>query len=54
MSNCTVKKVDKLFVNTAAKLDYGGYGQTFEFKPSSTADVVIYLSGTHKEFSANL
>ena len=54
MSNCSVKKVDKLFVNTAAKLDYGGYGQTFEFKPASTAEVVIRLSGTHKGFSANL
>ena len=54
MSNCRLKKVDKLFVNTSAKLDYGGYGQTFEYKPSSTADVTIYLSGTEKAFSANL
>lgn len=54
MSNCKVRKVDKLFVNTAAKLNYGGYGQTFEFKPSSTADVTIYLSGTSKMASANL
>lgn len=54
MSNCRVKKVDKLFVNTSAKLDYGGYGQTFEYKPSSTSDVTIYLSGTRKEFSAEL
>lgn len=54
MSNCKLKKVDKLFVNTSAKLDYGGYGQTFEYKPSSVADVTIYLSGTRKEFSAEL
>jgi predicted MPP superfamily phosphohydrolase len=54
MSNCKLKKVDKLFINTAAKLKYGGYGQTYEFKPASTNDVIIYLNGTRKEFSAEL
>lgn len=54
MSNCTVKKVDKLFVNTAAKLTYGGYGQTFEFKPSSTANPVIHIGGRQKTFTAKL
>ena len=54
MSNCKVTLVDKLFVNTAAKLRYGGYGQTFEFKPASTANPVIYLNGERKEFTANL
>lgn len=54
MSNCTVKKVDKLFINTAASLNYGGYGQTYEFKPASKANPVIYLSGTHKSFTARL
>ena len=54
MSNCSVKKVDKLFVNTAAKLNYGGYGQTYEFKPASLANTTIYLSGECKEYSVNL
>lgn len=53
-ANNSVKKVDKLFVNTSAKLDYGGYGQAYEFKPSSTANPVIYLSGSKKEFTAKL
>ena len=44
----SVHPVDKLFVNTAASLKYGGYGQAFEFKPSSIASPVIYLSsGKH-------
>lgn len=54
MSNCRVKKVDKLFVNTAASLKYGGYGQNYEYKPASCANPVIYLSGTHKDFTASL
>lgn len=54
MSNGVVKYVDKLFVNTSAKLHYGGYGQAFEFKPSSTKCPIIYLSGTEKFATANL
>lgn len=54
MSNGTVKKVDKLFVNTSSQLDYGGYGQSFEHKPSSMECPVIYLSGKDKAFTAKL
>lgn len=54
LNTSSVTKVEKLFVNTAAQLEYGGYGQTYEFKPSSTASPVIYLSGTKKEFTARL
>ena len=53
-SNSSVALCEKLFVNTDAKLDYGGYGQSFEFKPSSNSSPVIYLSGTRKEFTARL
>jgi predicted phosphodiesterase len=52
--NRTFKAVDKLFVNTAATLEYGGYGEVFEFKPSSKATPVIYLDGTKKEMAARL
>lgn len=52
--NSTVAHVDKLFVNTAANLNYGGYGEAGEFKPSSKDTPVIYLSGTHKDFKAKL
>jgi hypothetical protein len=46
--------VDKLFVNTAANLRYGGYGEAGEFKPSSMETPVIYLDGTKKDFKARL
>lgn len=52
--NSSVAKVDKLFVNTAAMLNYGGYGEVFEFKPSSKDSPVIRLSGTTKLFDATL
>lgn len=53
-SNSIVALVDKLFVNTAANLTYGGYGEAGAFKPSSTDTPVIYLSGTKKYFEAKL
>ena len=53
-SNSCVTEVEKLFVNTASQLKYGGYGQTYEFKPSSTTSPVIYLNGTKREFFARL
>lgn len=53
-SNSTVSQVDKLFVNTAANLTYGGYGEAGEFKPASMETPIIYLSGTKKEFKARL
>jgi hypothetical protein len=46
--------VTKLFVNTAANLDYGGYGEAQAFKPASKDTPVIYLSGTRKAFEAKL
>ena len=53
-NNSKVALVDKLFVNTAANLNYGGYGEAGEFKPSSKDTPVIYLSGTKKYFEAKL
>ena len=53
-SNSSVALVDKLFVNTAANLTYGGYGEAGEFKPSSKDTPIIYLSGTKKYFEAKL
>ncbi len=52
--NSNVRLVDKLFVNTASNLNYGGYGEAGEFKPSSKTSPVIYLSGKKKEMSARL
>ena len=51
-ANSSVAQVEKLFVNTAASLNYGGYGDKQGFKPSSTTSPVIYLSGTdHKAWA---
>lgn len=52
--NQAVRIVDKLFVNTASNLNYGGYGEAQEFKPASKVTPVIYLSGNAKEMVAKL
>ena len=53
-NNSRVSIVDKLFVNTASNLDYGGYGEAGEFKPSSKQSPIIYMSGKKKDFTAKL
>lgn len=53
-SNSSVSQVDKLFVNTASSLDYGGYGDAQGYKPSSKISPVIYLNGTKREAKAIL
>lgn len=52
--NSKFQLVDKLFVNTSSYLNYGGYGQSLEFKPNSKDTPVIYLDGKKKRFTANL
>lgn len=52
--NSTVALVTKLFVNTAANLNYGGYGEAQAFKPSSKDTPIIYLDGTKKQYEARL
>lgn len=53
-SNSSVALVDKLFVNTAAALDYGGYGDYQGYKPASKQAPVIYLNGHKREMYAKL
>ena len=53
-SNSSVALVEKLFVNTAASLDYGGYGDKAGFKPASKTSPVIYLDGTKHNMYAKL
>jgi hypothetical protein len=53
-SNSSVALVEKLFVNGAAALDYGGYGDAQNFKPASKSAPTIYLSGTKKACWAKL
>ena len=52
--NSAIALVDKLFVNTAANLNYGGYGDYGGLKPASKHTPVIYLSGTKKYAEAKL
>ena len=54
LSNSSFAYVDKLFVNTAATLEFGGYGEEYEFKPASTDTPVIYLDGHKKGARASL
>lgn len=53
-ANSSVSLVDKLFVNTAASLDYGGYGDAQGFKPASKRAPVIYLDGHKRDMRAML
>ena len=52
--NSSVALVDKLFCNTSAALNYGGYGDKAGFKPASKCCPVIYLDGTKKDMWAKL
>ena len=52
--NEAVAVVNKLFVNTASNLNYGGYGEAAEFKPTSKDTPVIYLGGRKKSYEARL
>lgn len=46
--NNSACKCEHLFVNTAAWLEYGGYGEKQGYKPASTINPVIYLDGKEK------
>lgn len=53
-ANRSVVPVTKLFVNTAAALNYGGYGEVQEYKPSSKDTPTIYLDGHRRGMTARL
>lgn len=50
--NSSVTYCTKLFVNAAAKLQYGGYGDTGGFKPPCIDTPHILLNGERKEMRA--
>lgn len=50
--NCSTTKVERLFVNTGATLDYGGYGQMYEFKPAAVATPKVIFKGRRKHMQA--
>jgi predicted phosphodiesterase len=51
-SNSSITYCTKLFVNSAAKLTYGGYGDTGGFKPPCIDTPRIVLSGENKDMRA--
>ena len=53
-ANSYVAEIEKLFVNSAASLEYGGYGQQYKFKPANSTSPIIHLDGHKKKFSATL
>lgn len=54
LTHSSLANVTKLFINTAANLDYGGYGEAQEFKPNSKDTPVVYLNGYKREMIAKL
>ena len=54
MGNSSITYGTRLYINTSAKLNYGGYGETMGFKPPCTDTPIIHLSGTKKEMKATL
>lgn len=49
--NNNVTRCEHLFINTAAWLNYGGYGSKQGYKPSSTINPVLLLDG-HKKYAS--
>lgn len=52
--NSSVQRVDRLFINTAAYLDYGGYAEQAELPAGSKATPVVYLSGRRRNMIAQM
>lgn len=50
--NSDITQCEHLFVNTAAWLKYGGYGDRQGYKPASTINPVIHLDGHAKQMRA--
>lgn len=53
-ANTSVTYGTRLYVNTSAKLEYGGYGEVGGYKPPCMDTPVIRLSGTKKEMRATI
>jgi predicted phosphodiesterase len=51
-ANSSITYCTKLYVNSAAKLNYGGYGDIGGFKPPCTDTPIILLNGEKKEMRA--
>ena len=54
VANSSVAYCTRLYVNTSAKLNYGGYGDTHGFKVPCTDTPAIWLNGERKEMRATI
>lgn len=54
VQNKAARPVERLFVNSGACMDYGGYGQINEYKPQSHQSPVITLSGVKHFANASM
>ena len=54
MANSSITYGTRLYVNTSAKLSYGGYGDAGGFKPPCLDTPIIKLNGTRKEVNATI
>ena len=54
LANSSVAYCTRLYVNTSAKLNYGGYGDTQGFKVPCTDTPIIWLNGERKEMRATI
>lgn len=53
-NHSTVTMEDRLFVNAASKLKYGGYGKEKGLAPQSLVDPVIFLNGKKRAVGCSL
>lgn len=52
--NNSVQRIDRLFVNTAAYMDYGGYGEIAEYTPNSKDTPIVFLDGHKRRMVAKM
>lgn len=52
--NNSLAMVDRLFVNSGAFLDWGGYAEQNQYRPSTIATPHIFLSGTERKMWVKL
>jgi hypothetical protein len=54
LANRSIHFVTKLFVNTSAALDFGGYGEQYGYRPAALAHIEIELDGAKRQMTASL
>lgn len=50
----SIEPVERVYVNTAAALDYGGYAAKAGYQPASKSNPIIVLNGTKREIEVRL